>query len=67
MVKNPRINKKKHNISINIIRTNKMWEKKKIKTILLKEVNFRLGPEEIYPGEEEGKNIPSRAHMKAQK
>ena len=41
--------------------------KKKIKTILLKEVNFRLGPEEIYPGEEEGKNSPGRAHMKAQK
>ena len=40
---------------------------KKIKTILPKEVNVSLGPEEIYPGEEKGKNIAGRVHMKAQK
>lgn len=43
-----------------------VW-KKKIKTILPKVVNFKLGPRKIYPGEEEGKNVTCGTYMKAHK
>lgn len=52
----------KNNILRNVISTNKMWGE--MKTVLHKEINFKLGSEEIYAGEEEVKNIAGRTHMK---